>query len=222
MSAPICICPASIRCPPNQSTATLETFSTSRTVGNMNAISRPTRSAVSVRSALPTPKRSRSAGSRTNARTTRMPVICSRRMRLTTSIRVCMRRNCGTILLTISAIAATSTVTLTTMSQDRPTSSRSAMMMPPTQKIGADTISVNVSSASICTCWTSLVERVISDGAPNRLTSRAEKEPTRWKTAARASRPNAIAVRAPKYTATIEATIWTTVTDSIMPPVRRM
>jgi len=40
--------------------------------------------------------------------------------------------------------------------------------------------------------------------------------------AARVSRPNAIAVRAPKYTAVIEQTIWTTVTASIMAPVRTM
>ena len=49
----------------------------------------------------------------------------------------------------------------------------------------------DVSSASICTCWTSLVVRVISDGVPKCPTSRAEKSCTRWKTAARTSRPTA-------------------------------
>ena len=48
-------------------------------------------------------------------------------------------------------------------------------MMPPTHMIGAVTIIVKVISTSICTCWTSLVVRVISDGAPNLPTSRAEK-----------------------------------------------
>ena len=56
-------------------------------------------------------------------------------------------------------------------------------MMPPTHMIGADTIRVNVIRASIWTCWTSLVVRVISDGVPNRPTSRAEKSCTRLKTA---------------------------------------
>ena len=58
------------------------------------------------------------------------------------------------------------------------------MMMPPTHMIGAETISVKVIRTSIWTCWTSLVVRVISDGAPNWPTSRAEKVCTRSKTAA--------------------------------------
>ena len=97
MSAPICISPAPMRLAPNQSAATLDTLSTSITVGNMNAISRPARSEVAVRSSLATPKRSASSGSRTNARTTRMPVICSRSTSLTWSIRSCMSWNCGII-----------------------------------------------------------------------------------------------------------------------------
>ena len=39
-------------------------------------------------------------------------------------------------------------------------------MTPPTIVIGAATSSVQVISTSICTCCTSLVMRVISDGAP--------------------------------------------------------
>ena len=73
------------------------------------------------------------------------------------------------------------TGTVTTISHDRPTSSRVAITIAPTIMIGADTIIVTPSSTSICTCWTSLVSRVISDGAPKWLTSRAENEPTRWK-----------------------------------------
>ncbi len=64
--------------------------------------------------------------------------------------------------------------------------------------IGAETSSVKVMTASIWTCCTSLVFRVISDGVPNRPTSRAEKSWTRWKTACRTSRPRAMAVVAPK------------------------
>ncbi len=86
----------------------------------------------------------------------------------------------------------------TTISQDSPTSCRSAMMMPPTHMIGAATSMVQVITTSICTCCTSLVLRVISDGAPNCATSRAENSPTRWKIAARRSRPKLIAALAPK------------------------
>ena len=69
--------------------------------------------------------------------------------------------------------------------------------MPPTHMIGADTISVNDIRTSIWTCCTSLVVRVISDGAPKCPTSRAENDCTRSNTAARTSRPSADAVRAP-------------------------
>ena len=53
-------------------------------------------------------------------------------------------------------------------------------------------------TTSICTCVTSLVMRVMSDGAPKVATSWAEKSVTRWNSAPRTSRPNAIAARAPK------------------------
>lgn len=71
-------------------------------------------------------------------------------------------------------------------------------MTPPTHMMGAETIRVNAIRTSIWTCCTSLVVRVISEGAPNRPTSRAEKDCTRPKTDARTSRPSADAVRAPK------------------------
>ena len=67
----------------------------------------------------------------------------------------------------ISVTAIPSTGTATSSSEDSGTSWFSARMMPPTHMIGADAISVNVSSASIWTCCTSLVVRVISDGVPN-------------------------------------------------------
>jgi hypothetical protein len=81
---------------------------------------------------------------------------------------------------------------------------------------------VNVSSTSIWTCWTSLVTRVMSDGAPNWPTSRVEKRCTRLKRPARTSRPTAMAVRAPKNTAAICAAICSSVMPSIPPPTRMM
>jgi hypothetical protein len=49
---PICICPLAIRWPPNHITATLETFITSMTVGNISAMRRPTRMDTFIRSVL--------------------------------------------------------------------------------------------------------------------------------------------------------------------------
>ena len=53
------------------------------------------------------------------------------------------------------------------------------MITPPTIMIGAVAISVQLSRTSICTCCTSLVFRVIREGAPKRATSRLENDPTR-------------------------------------------
>jgi hypothetical protein len=69
---------------------------------------------------------------------------------------------------------------------------------------------------------TSLVMRVINDGAPKRATSCAEKSVTRWNRSRRTSRPNAIASREPKNTAATANTTCTSVTSSMMPPRRQM
>lgn len=108
-----------------------------------------------------------------------------------------MVRNSGPIFRTMRPTETPSTGTTASSTAESGTSRPSAMMIPPTHMIGADTISVNASSTSIWTCWTSLVVRVISEGAPKRPSSRAEKDWTRSKTAARTSRPRAEAVRAP-------------------------
>ena len=77
-------------------------------------------------------------------------------------------------------------------------------------------------TTSSWTCCTSLVVRVISDGAPNVATSRAENSPTRWKIPDRTSRPKAMAMRAPNRTATTEQTICSSDTASIQPPASTM
>ncbi len=111
-------------------------------------------------------------------------------------MRFCIPRKSGRIRRTTSETTTPSTGTMTSSRADSGTSWLSAIRTPPTHMIGAVTIKVNVIRASICTCWTSLVVRVISDGAPKRPTSRAEKDCTCAKTAARRSRPTAIEVRA--------------------------
>ena len=168
------------------------------TDGNISAIRRPVPSETPSSSLLAEAKRSRSCPSRTNARTTRTPVICSRSTRLIPSMRSCISRNSGRMREMIRVTMMASSGTATSSSEDSSTSWLRARRMPPTHMIGADTIRVNVSSASICTCCTSLVVRVISDGVPNRPTSRAEKACTRLNTAWRRSRPRPMAVRAPK------------------------
>ena len=168
------------------------------TIGKIDAISRPTEVAVSVRSALASAKRAVSYGSRTNARTTRMPVICSRSTRLTGRSG---SASAGTAAASFESSGRSrwpAQASATATSQDRPTSSRRAMMMPPIMVIGAATNIVLLSSTSICTCCTSLVLRVISDGAPKWLSSREEKASTRSKIAPRTSRPKPIAVLAPR------------------------
>ena len=69
-------------CPPNQMTPTMVTSSTSMVAGNRKTKSRPTFSPTREMSQLAASKRSVSACSRTKARTTRIPVSCSRIMRL--------------------------------------------------------------------------------------------------------------------------------------------
>jgi hypothetical protein len=101
MSEPIDASPPATRFDPNHTTAAHDALMISRTVGNMNDISRPALSDVSVTCSFTKANRSTSCGSRTNARTTRMPVICSRSTRLMPSMRSCMRRNVGTIRSTI-------------------------------------------------------------------------------------------------------------------------
>ena len=188
--------PLSMRLAPNHSTPTLEALMMNSSIGNISAISRPARSDTSVRSSLTSPKRSISRGSRTKARTTRMPVICSRSTELAPSMRACMVRNRGTILHTIAPTLSPRAGREMTTSHDRPTSCCRARMLPPTTVIGAATASVHAMTTSICTCCTSLVMRVMSDGAPNWFTSRAEKSVTRWNRSPRTSRPNPIATRA--------------------------
>ena len=96
------------------------------------------------------------------------------------------------------------------------------MITPPTAMIGAATIIVRGHDDE----HLHLLHVVGGAGDQRRRPELRElargEVPTRWKSAARTSRPKLIALRAPKYTADIEQRICTTVTASIQPPVRRM
>jgi len=187
VSSPICIWPASTRWAPNHSTATVEELKTSITRGKARDMRRPTARAVPVYWVLASAKRARSCSSRTKARTTRIPVICSRSTRLTQSTDSCISLNCGIIRRMTRPMQSASSGTATATSQDSPTSSRRAMTTPPTIMMGAETI---IAAPMNTTCWTwvtSLVFREISVGAPKRETSCSENVPTRANTAVRRS-----------------------------------
>jgi len=72
------------------------------------------------------------------------------------------------------------------------------MMMPPTHMIGAAIVTFSIISTTICTCWTSFVLRVISEGVPKWLSSACEKLSTLRNRAPRTSRPKAMAVLEPQ------------------------
>ena len=192
------------------------------TVGNMNAMSRPVRNAVSVSSSFAFSNRTRSSGSRTKARTTRIPAICSRRIWFTRSMRDCMSVNCGCMRKKTVPTLRISPGIETMRIRERGPSSRIARIVPPTIVIGATINRVQAISTSICTCCTSLVMRVISDGAPNSPTSRAENPVTLWNRSRRTSRPKLIAARAPQNTAAMLKPTWTSVMASMTPPSFQM
>ena len=184
--------PASMRSPPNQTTATLETLRTSITVGNMNAISRPARSDVAVSVVVG------------HAEALDLLGLADEGPH---------HPDAGDLLaqhLVDAVDALLHEPELRDHPHDhQPTHDRRAPgwrrpgsargdrprappgSLPPTIMIGAATNSVQVIRTSICTCCTSLVMRVISDGAPNWPTSRAEKPVTRWKSAAAHVAPEA-------------------------------
>ncbi len=195
---PIGMAPLLIRWPPNHRIATVERFRIANSAGIIRANSRLTLSDVSVRSALATSKRRSSCSVRTNARMTRMPERASRMTWLMRSILTCMDRKSGIARMISDPITSAMSGMITTRSADRGTSSRSAMMMPPTLMIGARIITLSAITMTIWTCCTSFVLRVISDGVPNCPVSTGENSSTLRKTALRTSRPKAIAVREAK------------------------
>ena len=123
-------------------------------------------------------------------------------------------------VLVAEQIAASGIATTNTI--DSPTSWRTAITTPTTIVIGAATAIVHAITTSICTCCTSLVTRVMSDGEPNWPTSRADNRVTLWNIPWRTSRPNFIANLAEKYMAATASITCTTVIPSRIAPKRSM
>jgi hypothetical protein len=110
-----------------------------------------------------------------------------------------MERKRGMAVRRISPSVTIITGMITANVTDRGASWRRASMRPPTSIMGAKIIRPRPMATTICTCCTSLVFRVISDGVPKRLISPWEKLSTLRKRAVLTSRPKAIAALAPKY-----------------------
>jgi len=142
--------------------------------GSARAKIRLTRKAVLVRSALAASNRSRSYGVRLKARMTRTPVICSRSTCVIRSIFTCIDWKRGIAKYIRIAKTAIISGRITIRMADSVTFSRTARMMPPTSMMGAVTSMVSAIWTKSCTCWTSLVLRVISEGVPKRFISAAE------------------------------------------------
>ncbi len=166
--------------------------------GIVIANSRFTRRPVSIRSRLASSKRASSLRVRTKARMTRTPDSVSRITRLMRSIFFCSARNSGIALYMTVPMSAIMIGMITSRTPDSGTSWRSAMIRPPTTRIGAEIIWVSASSRTCWTCWTSLVLRVIRLAAPKVLTSTCENVSTLRKIPLRTSRPKAIEVLALK------------------------
>ena len=114
------------------------------------------------------------------------------------SIFTCMARKSGRARISTRPMNTPITGTATRMTLDSGTSRRSAMMMPPTHMMGAARVTLSIISTTICTCWMSFVERVISEGVPKWLSSACEKLSTLRNSRPRTSRPKAMAVLEPQ------------------------
>ena len=153
---------------------------------------------------------------------TRTPLRNSRVTWLMRSIFFCMDMNSGVAREITRPMKAPMMGIATRMTVESVTLRRSAMMTPPMAIIGAMSTTLSIISTTICTCCTSLVVRVMSDGAPKRLTSACENFWTRRKSAPRVSRPSDMEVLEPKYTEAMAASAETSVTASMMAPTWRM
>ena len=149
---------------------------------------------------------------------TRTPASVSRITWLIRSSFAWVARNSGIARLITSPMTSAMSGSTTRSSPDSGTSWRRAMMIPPTIRIGAEIMSVSAMNTTVCTCCTSFVLRVISDGAPNRFTSTWLKVCTVRKIALRNVAPEAHGhLRGPGTRRATAVTPRASVTTSIKP-----
>ena len=94
---------------------------------------------------------------------TESPVRISRVIRFSRSISVCSFRNRGIATTRRVTIRTARAATATARIQVIPDSVSSTLVIPPIPMIGAYRTIRKTIVISICTCWMSLVERVIRD-----------------------------------------------------------
>ena len=101
------------------------------------------------------------------------------------SVSFCMILNLGMTTIMIAVIHASISTTATIVAQVSCMLVARILHIAQTAVMGAATTIRSIMMLATCTCWTSLVVRVIKDGVENLSTSAAEKESTFLYTAER-------------------------------------
>ena len=117
------------------------------------------------------------------------PVRISRLTRFTRSTRDCIFLNFGMATSIRIIIRQKMHTTASTMIQPMPVLVPTTLMMPPMPMMGANSTIRSSMTTTICTCWMSLVLRVIRDAVENWSISVWEKCSTLSNTCRRRSRP---------------------------------
>ena len=163
--------------------------------GNRNAMQRLTKMLIFLSSVLVTSKRSSSACSELNARTTRRPESRSAMTWLSRSSLLCRMRNLGITAKNMNTMMQMITASASPIVHVREGLVASARTSAPMPMIGAKIAMRSVMTAACWICWTSLVARVMSDAVLKLSSSADEKSVTFENSARRISRDAPAAVR---------------------------
>ena len=164
---PTCIEPPSIRWAATQTIRIVRLYIISIMTGIMNVITRLTNRLVLVRFWLAVSNRFSSVFSLPNARITDSPVRISRETRFTRSTSVCIFLNFGMAMDIRTPTMPRMTSTAKAMTQPMPAPVLTTFRIPPIPKIGAYSSIRRKIAVTICTCWMSLVLRVIREAVEN-------------------------------------------------------
>src|SRR5690554_3140356 len=166
--SPTCMFPRSTWEEPTQTMRMLKAFMMSIIRGCMMPMSLDTKRLVFVRSLLATSNFFSSCLSVLKARMTMSPTRESLTTMFTLSTRVCSFLNLGRAVLNMMTTTVRMAMTPTAMTHAMDLLVFSALMMPPTPRIGAKNTILRSITENICTCWMSLVLLVMSDAVEDR------------------------------------------------------
>ena len=187
--------PRSMPFAPNQTIRMLMPFMISIIMGIMIFITRLVNSWVRIRSRFALSNRSSSNRSLLKARITDTPVRISRDTRFRRSTRACIFLNLGMATAISTPTKARMRATATAMIHPMPVLVPSTFTMPPMPMMGAYTTIRSIITTTICTCWMSLVLRVIREAVENCSISAWEKDTTLENTRCRRFRPSLAPMR---------------------------